>query len=268
MTELDTLTAEFEAFKSDNPIFDCNCWLPVQGEELLYFPEIFEEMIRKLEALHIDQRVFSCKASITQDTETGNAALFSKLQNDTRCFCAPVIAPEFCVTQKETEAYIDHFVDKNKAVILRAFPRTLHHSMEQWQTGRILAHMEGRRIPLMLWHTQVSWDEIDKMARSYPRLSIIIDGSDRKLMYENRNLLKLLYERENVYLETHSATQFLFLETLINKYGIDRIVFGSNYPYEDPNAPLYMVFKLDCGNETKSRILRGNLQKLIGGIIR
>lgn len=95
-----------------------------------------------------------------------------------------------------------------------------------------------------------------------PSLDIILDGADTKTMYNSRDIYALFKHYTNLYLELHNFTQFGFLERIIDNFGTDRLLYGSNYPYSDPNIPLYMIFKSGIGKKEQDAILHNNAERL------
>jgi predicted TIM-barrel fold metal-dependent hydrolase len=165
------------------------------------------------------------------------------------------------------QKYLDRAIE-NGAAIVRMFPRTFRHSMKTWQVGDMLNSMQERRIPLMLWHTQVDWDAVQEICDDYNRLPIIIEGNDQKLLYHNRAYLPLMQHYDNLYMETHSLIQFGEIEHLVNEFGIHRLLFGSYMPYNTPDASMMTITHAGIDEETKHLIAHGNIERLIEAIIR
>ena len=241
---------EFNIDENLHRIFDCNIWLdidkntPLQPATKEYTPE---------------NGVYSTILSYTKSPEAANGYLLREYTKTPGYYYAYTAAPVM------REMDIDLLIRSN-AAFMRLFPKKLNYSLAGAETVPLLYLLEERRLPLMVWHTETSWAEIDKICGRHPDLPVIIDGNDKKLLYHNRAYIPLLLKHQNLYIETFNLIQYLFYETLADKYKTDRFVFGTNYPANSPLAPLYMLLNADIPEETKEKILNGNIKKLIAGI--
>ena len=71
----------------------------------------------------------------------------------------------------------------------------------------------------------------------------------------------------NVFIDT-AASPFLYSPQIYNQViqlvGADKILFGTDYPLLTPGRLLKEIDSLDLPEETKSLILSGNAQRLLG----
>ena len=220
-------------------IFDCNMW-PGGEAKTGYEPGL---------------RVYSTNSTL----HTPHSTLVPP-HSTLNCYYAYNLAPLM-----DIEHTIDFFI-RHRAAAVRLFPKKMNYSLAGAETEAILCALEGRRLPLMVWHTETTWAEIDAVCGRHPNLPVIIDGSDKKLLYHNRVYIPLLLKHPNLYLETYNFIQYMGYEALVNKYKIDRLVFGTNYPANSPLAPLYMLLSADIPETAKEKILNGNMKRLVSGI--
>ncbi|MGD8449990.1 MAG: amidohydrolase family protein [Desulfobacterales bacterium] len=71
-----------------------------------------------------------------------------------------------------------------------------------------------------------------------------------------------LWARPNVYADTALASVGEITD-YINTYGIDRIIFGSDFPFGDPKRELQKIMNLQIPQEQKQIIFRLNIQRLL-----
>ncbi len=71
-----------------------------------------------------------------------------------------------------------------------------------------------------------------------------------------------IWERPNVYTDTSLASQYDITD-YINKYGCNRMLFGSDFPFGNPQSELAKILNLKIPEEKKEMILGLNLKKLI-----
>ncbi|MGB2930581.1 MAG: amidohydrolase family protein [Desulfobacterales bacterium] len=71
-----------------------------------------------------------------------------------------------------------------------------------------------------------------------------------------------LWARPNVYADTALASVSEITD-YINEYGIDRIIFGSDFPFGDPQRELLKIMHLQISQEQKEIICGLNIQRLL-----
>ena len=119
------------------------------------------------------------------------------------------------------------------------------------------------KLPLMVWQTQINWDDIDAVCSAYPELQLILEGNPQKILYHNRRIYALLEKHSNFKLETHNVIGYLGVEDIVKRFSADRLIFGSYMPYWDPNASMMAVTHARISNMDKEKIAHGNLMQII-----
>ena len=71
-----------------------------------------------------------------------------------------------------------------------------------------------------------------------------------------------LWEKPNIYADTALASPSQ-IKDYINRYGYERIMFGSDFPFGDPQRELAKVLHLNIPQEDKELILSLNLRRLL-----
>ncbi len=71
-----------------------------------------------------------------------------------------------------------------------------------------------------------------------------------------------IWEKPNVYADTALASPSE-INDYIKRYGYDRIMFGSDFPFGDPKEELYKIISLNISQENKDLILSLNLKRLL-----
>jgi len=72
-----------------------------------------------------------------------------------------------------------------------------------------------------------------------------------------------IWEKENIYTDTSLAGSDM-VEDYIKRYGHDRIVFGSDFPFGSPRIQLEKILGLEIPEDAKEAITSVNLLKLLG----
>lgn len=254
-----------QAYQDDKAkyrFFEMNGWNVTSGDGQLLPVVGIESIMRELASHHIQDALITNEYCLSYNAGVGNEQLLTLLEGQKSAYGAIVWAPELAIGRTQIEGYLERMM-AGKAASVRMFPKKLNYSLKKWQVGDVLLTMESRRIPLILWHMETNWDTVHDICASYPRLPVIIEGNDQKLLYHNRFFIPLLESCPNLYIETHGLVQHGSFEYIVNERGIDRLVFGSYFPYNDPNSAMMMITDAEIPEQTKFDIAGGHMRRLI-----
>jgi predicted TIM-barrel fold metal-dependent hydrolase len=266
MNKVQNLIEEYAGRKNKIKFFDANCWLgsPV-AECLVKVPETVEELLEVMDYCGIEKAVIASSLALSYNVVYGNKRLLEDIKQNERLYGAAILLPEHTGELGNLSDYIS-LLTKNKVVIVKLFPKTHNFVLSDYCSGSLLQLLEERKVPLTLWHTQTSWNEIDRLCSTYSNLPIIIEGVGRKLLYDNRIFYSLLKKHKNLFLETHNLTNYLGLDDMVKKVGAEKVIFGTFMPRNDPEAALMPVVYGDFALKKKQMIAGNNLLSLITNI--
>ncbi|MFW5637604.1 MAG: amidohydrolase family protein [Thermodesulfobacteriota bacterium] len=74
-----------------------------------------------------------------------------------------------------------------------------------------------------------------------------------------------LWELPNVYGDTALAS-LQDIQTYIDAFGPDRLLFGSDFPFGDPRRELEKIYNLDISEEARAKIMGGNFLRMMGEV--
>jgi len=136
--------------------------------------------------------------------------------------------------------------------------------------------MEKYRIPLLLHAGANRIDRIkNDILKDTPNLIIIMAhlGADFPISNGHRSVkkqivmtLKKLKDFSNLYWDITAIIDNTIINEAIKILGIDKLIFGSDFPYETPSQALERLNKLNLTNEDKEKLLYENIKKIIGNI--
>ena len=260
----ESIVSDYNKQKKELDFFDVNLWWDPTFYTCFEMWSNFDEFYRSLKVSGISRAVLSLGESVRYTELSGNEHLKGFLQKYDGLYGAMVLTSDYLFTGEDVTKTIDEMVESGVRII-RMFPRTNRHPFKKSAIGDIFAHLNRRRIPLMLWHAEVSWDTIESLCADFPDMPVIIEGNDVKLLYHNRFYVPLYKKYPNFYLETHNLIIFKELDILA---GIDpsKLLFGSYHQYNNPNAAMASVILAELDDQTKRQIAHGNLEALIDGI--
>ena len=261
---LNALIGEYDRRRQALGLFDLNVWLGTPLEPGFSPAGDFEGLKAGLARCDIRRAVVSHTLCKRYDATMGNLALIDAIRTDEAFHGAAVLVPN----PRPTRSWLDELRELAAAKIraVRLFPKSHGFALSPWCVGDLLRSLEALSIPLMLWHTEASWDSIADLCREYPGLPVIVEGTGRKLFYDNRVYYRLLEQCPNLYLETHNITNYLGLDDLVARFGAERFLFGSYSPCQDPNAAIMLLTHGQLTQADRTNIAHRNLERLIEGV--
>jgi hypothetical protein len=244
--------------------FDCNMWIgrtPVPD----FFEEFsFSELQQMIRRYNIAGGIVSHFASVYYDVEWGNQQLVELIKG-TGLFAAICLLPDLFYTGRSGRHYLTDMIN-NGVRVVRLFPKTHTYAVKNWSCGGMLEVLADMRIPVMFWHTEISWSEVHDLCAAYPELPVIIEGAPQKIMYHSRQYYPLLEKFSNLYLEMHNLIAYLSIDEMVARFGAHPFLFGSNLPMWDPNVTMMSITHARISQLDKEQMAYSNLRNLINGV--
>ncbi|HUS80239.1 MAG TPA: amidohydrolase family protein [Armatimonadota bacterium] len=128
----------------------------------------------------------------------------------------------------------------------------------------LLIEMAGASLPLVILHTDVELEDIAGLARSHPRLQIIVESGPAKILYFIEPLERLLRAQPNVWLCTYNLCNWLGLERLCAAGLGDRLLLGTHAPRFNAHVAMGPVVMGRLSWGEKCAIAGDNLRRLLG----
>lgn len=251
----------FKKWIADSDIFDIDLWWAPTFRQGFVIYDDFEKQMADYKAFGITGGIVTAHAAAFHDGHKGNEELAQLLQGHEGFYGCMVLLPEMGFTPDKGEAYVRGLMDRG-FVAARLFPKTYVHSMEEYTVGPILDTLEKLGIPLMLWHTEATWNDMDRICALHPGLKVIVEGHDRKLLYHARDYVGLMRKHSNFYVETHNLVLFNEIETISKYCGCDQLLYGSYFPYMTPHFSLYTIKEAVIAEEDRQKIISGNARRI------
>jgi hypothetical protein len=79
----------------------------------------------------------------------------------------------------------------------------------------------------------------------------------------SREAIEFLSQVENTYIEISEVSKGRLIQEAIDSFGDDRVLFGSDYPYGDPNIILAILKELHLDESSTKKILSENALNLL-----
>ena len=143
---------------------------------------------------------------------------------------------------------------------LRAFPQEHHYSLDWLTFGELFKMLAERRIPLFAKENLLLLKEL---LEDSPALTVVAVNQGPHSL--ERYLRPLLDRYPNLYVDTAYYMVEGLIEEFCERYGPDRLLFGSGFPDNCSGAALLRLAQADIGEAARSAIAGENLERLLRG---
>jgi hypothetical protein len=264
-----------EMSKEFNGIFDMNLWYGASGPGSSYTAgfEDIKKYIRYLKNRSGEAMVFATsQLSYTYDPVEGDSLLAALLKEEASIGGIMVFPNYFISCENEFEAYLLKRIHEGFRFI-RLY-KAHKYELRPWAFNKIYAALAKYRFPVIIslddiditGNKAIEWDLIYEIASGYKNMPVILDGGNSKEMMYSGYIFKLLETCNNIFIETHNLLGFNQLEDIACKYGSERLVLGSYYPYYPHYLSLERIRFARMTFKEKDNICYLNIKNIIGKI--
>jgi len=244
-------------------IFDMNIWWAPSLTDAFVRYDDWARQLDDLAQFGINGGIVTAHNAAFYDPYVGNEELLPLLRANESFYGSIVVTPDMFLNPQKGRDYLSRMREA-KVVAARMYPGQYKHSVREYAIGKMCRALEEAKLPLIVWHIDTSWDEIDSICTDHPGLNVVLESMDRKLLYHARDDMALLQAHKNFYLETHNLVLFRELETLYALGGQENLIYGSYFPYMTPNFSTYPVYMAEIPESAKRAVFAGNAKRLFG----
>ncbi len=265
--EIAEAVRDYDSRRKSLHLFDVNAWIGAQAGPHLADLETADALMEEMDRCYIEQAVVTSTAALLVHTRDGNDTIAAALKTNERLVGGYVLLPTFTGEQGSTSAgeVIDRAVDQGFR-LFRLFPLSMSFTLDDWCVGDLLGHLQDRRLPLCIWHSETSWSQIAGLCTRYPALPVIVEGSGRKIIYDCRTCYPLLDRHANLFLELHGFFNYGLMEDFERRGFADQVLFGTAMPFVDPNLSLGLIGYANIARENAAKIAGGSLRGMLGSV--
>jgi len=261
---IDQQVEDYRRRKAALPWFDAHAWIGAASQQCLCPITTVDALSKLMECHGIRKAIVAHALARDYDPELGNRLLIEAIADRDAFWGAAVLTPDDAGPADFRHRLRGLIAQKIRLV--RIFPKSHGWAFSEWCAGRWLRVLEEMRVPLAVWHTETSWDEIAAVCRAYPQLPVIVEGPNRKLLYHNRIYCRLLEQLPNFHLEIHNLVGYLGLDDVVRRFGSRQLVFGTYLPHQNPNVPMMLVTDGQFSREDRRNIACGNIERLVAEV--
>jgi len=257
-------------------IIDCNCAIGyktinyevVNHENLIVREKVkqarnAEELLVELDFCGIDGAVVSHNTMADVDPDYGNqAVLVETVKAPDRLFPTWTILPPITESQYAPEQLFPA-MKASGVRMLRAYPERNRYLLNSVVMGELLSEIATAGIPLYLSPSE-GWQGIYSVLQEFPDLTIILHNYG--LWSHSRLTFPLFQSYKNFYVETGDMQAAGEIREICNKFGSERLLFGSDFPSNGIGGPLATLFGSGIPADHIENIAHRNFERLLGEV--
>lgn len=244
-------------------IFDCSIWLGSPEGFPLAREMIFEKLEKEMGGFFITGGLISHWLGKTLSAQAGNRVLVEKAEAFPENVYEIWTGLPFYPFPSGSGPLPGKGRPHRSMRGVRIFPGSHNYALEEWVVGTLCEWLIRYNLPLFIWHTEIDWPSLHRLAIRYPSLTIIVETQVKKILYHTRMLFPLMRECGNVLVEISNFTGQGYIEYAVKEFGAERLVFGSFMPVNDPLVPIGMIIDADIEEKNKLLIASGNMKRII-----
>lgn len=200
---------------------------------------------------------------VSSSLDFGNREIADVQKQNEDIMAQWVIIPSDTMEFSPCELWLQGMKENNIKTV-RMFPKKYNFSMDSYACKDIYTCLEKHRIPLFLQEEEIDYPSLYKILQEYPELPVILCGAG----YDSeRQVYPLVAGCSNVYVETSSFVAHQSIERFVNRFGAERLIFGSGVPDGSVCGAVFSVLYACISDEDKQKIASGNLEKLLGEVM-
>jgi hypothetical protein len=215
-------------------------------------------------------KALSYGSSAKEDSaKIGNDALIKEISTFPELHSCWVLKPSYVEEMDEPKALVERMLEAG-VLAGRMFPTPEDYGyfLAEWSMGGLLREMEAHRIPLFIdlslfQEDDPDWRAIDDLCELHPDLPVVL-GETRS--YDNKLFYPFMRTHRNFHLELSSYYVHRGIEDICERFGADRLIFGSGMPLSPPGEIMAMVTQALIGPEERALVAGGNLENLLKNV--
>lgn len=224
---------------------------------------VAEELLKEMDFCGIDEAFVYHQGMIETDPAYGNKLILQETAKaPDRLHPTWTILPPITEEQYLPENLIPK-MQENGIKALRAYPEKNRFFLDRVTMGELLDVLEEKKIPLFL-SPQDGWKSIFEVLKEFPKLTVIL--TNYGLWGSDRYFFPLIRAYENVYIDTSDYQVVNGINAFYNKFGDERLVFGSNFPMDYFGGPITALLASDLPQESVEKIASGNITRIMSEV--
>ena len=250
-------------------LFDANVLLGPLRRQPAAAPRDVLGLVAALDAYGIERALVTHTFAKWHDVTEGNRRLMTEIRGVERLAPCWVVLPAATGEVPSEEEQVEQLLAAGGRAA-RLCPAVHRLSLERWEMDRLAGALAERRVPLLLDYDLGHWGDARPeryrfawwACRAHPELPLVLL---REPGTELRTLLPLLDSCPNLRVETSYMQAHDGIALLAERYGAERLVFGTGLPVWDPGMPITGLTYAGLADDALAAVAGGTLRRLMEG---
>ncbi len=241
--------------------FDCNCFIGRVAYPMLLDNFDVAGLRREMKTAGIEEALVYHSVGRAANPPLGNRLLMEAIGDIPELSPVWVVLPHHTGEIPPPKELLGE-MEKQGVRAVRMFPTKDFHSfsLAEWCSGPLLAALAEARVPLILDIEIVPWESVQSILEAHPGLPVIAANVGYR---HNRFSYPLLEQHETLYIETSRYFGAGNFEDVVNRFGPERMLFGTNMPLYTGTAAVTMLTYAEISREAKEAIAGKTLKRLL-----
>ena len=237
--------------------FDCNCSFGYSGLPMFRYARTSEELLEQMAFCGIDRALVYHTAMRFDSPIVGNQKVLEGARDH------PALVPTWAILPSQTgefrrPAELLAAMKASGVRALRAFPKEQNYFLDTVTFGDLMEMLQEKRIPLL---AKQDLRGIGELLASFPRLVLVATNLGPHSL--ERFLRPLVEAYPTLYVDTSYYIVEGLIEEFCERYGSQRLLFGTAFPDNCSGGALLRVAQADISSEDREAIAGKNLDRLL-----
>lgn len=261
MSSVEEKVNDYRQAVKEYEIIDTALWWAPEFVETLRVYDDSEKLFADHKEYGINGGILTTRNAAFGDYLWGTQEAIDLVKGRDNYYACTVLVPELFYNPEEGADYLKELKD-NGVVAGRIYPGKFNFTPKEFAIGPMCEALEALDMPLVVWHIDTTWDIIDEICTNHPKLKVVVESMDRKLLYHQRDYISLMKKHENLYMENHNLVLFNEYDVIDKYCGPYHLMYGSYFTYMDPDFSIYPVYASSLTEEKKQLIFSGNAKRV------
>jgi hypothetical protein len=241
-------------------LYDANCAVgPWPTDRPAY--ETVDGLLAEMVRLGIERALVSHTLARTYNPPYGNRLLMQEIAGHDRLSPCWTLLPPACGEMGPLDVLLAD-MEANQVRAVRLYPKEHTYALDDWQCGDLFDALAERRYMVLLDLAETNWSEVERVCRTYPRLSLVVTGAGYRQL---RPLFALLERCANLFCDLSNLCTYLGVEEILDRFDSGRMLFGTGLPAADPGGPIARLYYTDASQADIAAMAHGNIERLLAG---
>jgi len=250
--------------------FDSLCQIGPRNEKDPAAPWSVDDVLRCMDHCGIAGALVVHTLSVTDDPIHARERLAAEIARASdRLFPVWAVLPPQAGDFERTPDDLVKVLADHDIRSVKMFPESHGWPLDEAVIGPTLDALERRQILTLLDMPEVSsnlgvaFEKIDRLLSAHPDLPLLLQ---RHSWAEQRAVVALMERHRNLHIEFSSYQAWRVLEQYVERFGPERLLFGTGLPAMSAGAARAFVDYARIPDDAKRMIAGENLSRLLGGL--